>query len=134
MLDLPAFTPPVIGVVTASTGAVIAALAPATPLRRLFDNSVRAWIAGLVALGVLVAISVVIELRYGNRDELRYLLPWVLVYVGGLFWCAVGAVVLLTTPLRRRYRYLDRVVGALVVIAGFVGTGIGGWIVVDAVS
>jgi hypothetical protein len=115
-----------IGVVAASSGAATAVLGP----RRLFANSVRSWLTGLAVVIAVIVLSAGFEAVLHRHDEWGEFVVFMTMYVGVLFWGGAGLVVLLTTPLRRRWPAVDVVVNVLEVALLFVGMALWAWIFV----
>ena len=100
--------------------------------RALFGTAVRSWVTGAAVIGVLMAASLVVQAVMTDEDGWLDFLAFMFVWLGVVFWGGAGAVVAVTTPLRRRSPSADGIVNGLEL--ALLASGVALWIWLLAIA
>jgi hypothetical protein len=96
--------------------------------RALFGSAVRSWVTGAVVVSVVIAASLVVQAVMAEDAAWLDFLAFMIVWLGIVFWGGAGAVVALTTPLRRRSPSVEGIVIGLELALLATGVALWAWL------
>ena len=135
VIDIPTFGPELtLGTAAVASAAGMPLVGRTRFLRAVLGTSARTWCSGAALAIVLLAVTVTYEAIFDQGSEYQFLGSAIVGWFTVMAWGAAGAVVVLSTPARRRWPAVEWCVHGAVCAALAAGVALWAWLAYAAVA